>query len=93
MGNRFEGEKNDQITDLAEPQILAGCPGIAEQIALAFGVFIVVRRTQAIYFTGRDTDRLSSHCRLGLHRGIVDGTALCRMFNLTFGTDRHMSLT
>ena len=57
-----------------------GCPRIAQQIALAFGIEIdtdVVRRMDQ--FT----------CRIigfGVHRGIIDGVALCRMFQREVGT-------
>jgi putative transposase len=112
------------VVDMKQRNPSWGCPRIAQQIALAFGISIdrdVVRRIQAARYEptpesagpswltvlGHAKDSLSSvdlfRCEsavlhtywvlvvidhwtrrivgFGVHRGVVDGVALCRMFN------------
>ena len=112
------------VVDMKQRNPQWGCPRIAKQIALAFGISInkdVVRRILAVYyhpsgigngpswltFIGHAKDSLHSidlfRCEsvtlrtywvlvvmdqytrriigFGIHAGIVDGRALCRMFN------------
>ena len=76
----------DAVVELKRRNPQWGCPRIAQQIALAFGVEInkdVVRRILGIHFwvlvvMDQFTRRIVG---FGVPGDIVDGPALCRMFN------------